>query len=1077
MSLWADNQGYARFSEDGKTLTFLYDGNKQEGDYGVNDAYIKTGYNYEIPAWINDSTSGTVTKVVFDASFTEARPTNCACWFYNMRNLKSIEGLKYLNTSEATDMSMMFAQCSSLTALDLSTFNTDNVTDMSTMFEYCTNLASVNLTSFNTAKVTDMSFMFDACINLTTLNLSSFNTANVNDAMGMFYCCTSLFAIFTGNGFVLDDNCDSEYLFYGCFSLPGYSSADTDAAKANADGGYFEKFDEGSAAWVGYDESTKTLTFHYDAQKASASGSAYGLPTNTTDTPAWLEHKADVEKVVFDRTFSCVYPTSCHEWFNGMTNLSNFDGLAYFNTFNVTDMGSMFAGCTSLAQIDFSSFNTANITDMSSMFDGCTAVTLLDLTSFNTAKVTNMSRMFAGCSSLATIYAGDDFTIGDGCQGDNMFAECNALTKFDTSKTGKDMATFDGYFTKKKTMWVDYQDACKTMTFHYDNNMNATEATYKYKVGTSVFQEWQETCANSVEKVVISKDFADARPTNCNAWFTDMTSLTTIEGMKNLNTSEATSMMGLFWDCKKLTSIDLSHFDTSKVKDMYAMFEGCETLTELDLSKFDTSNVTDMEQMFEGCKALTKLDLSNFNTENVKDMNNMFCSCSGLTTLDLSKFNTSNVTNMMCMFNDCSSLTELDLSNFDTSKVTDMYDLFCGCTNLKVLNLKSFNTSNVTNMWCMFDECSSLTELDLSHFNTSNVTKAVGMFSGMSSLTKLNVSSFDTSKITDMQEMFGDCPKLTELDLSSFDTSASESFLYMFYGDTLLAKIYVSDKFTNTGSYQMFKDCISLPGYNANYMDGTYCNYTNGYLLKKVGTNGDEILGAKGEPLTIDELQLSDDKDFVLYEDCKATKASYSRNMTSTWGTLCLPYAIDTNAEGNNCKFYSLQGVGSECIWLKEIESNNITAGTPVLVCLKDAEQKTISLTASETDVVKEPVIAEDGNYLVGTFSTVVLNSDENADCYFIAKNKFFKVSDYGTEKGVKVNPFRAYIKSNTAQAPALRIDISDDITGIDSAKTIDTLNDAAEYYDINGRRTTGVQKGLNIVRLSNGKTMKVFVK
>ena len=45
-------------------------------------------------------------------------------------------------------------------------------------------------------------------------------------------------------------------------------------------------------------------------------------------------------------------------------------------------------------------------------------------------------------------------------------------------------------------------------------------------------------------------------------------------------------------------------------------------------------------------------------------------------------------------------------------------------------------------------------------------------------------------------------------------------------------------------------------------------------------------------------------------------------------------------------------------------------------------------------------------------------------------------------------------------------------------ATIADTLNDSAtECYDINGRRTTGVQKGLNIVRLGNGKTMKVFVK
>ncbi len=459
---------------------------------------------------------------------------------------------------------------------------------------------------------------------------------------------------------------------------------------------------------------------------------------------------------------------------------------------------------------------------------------------------------------------------------------------------------------------------------------------------------------------------------------------------------------------------------------MNGMFGYCKSLPSLDILHFDTRNVNDMQGMFRGCMSLSTLDLSNFNTEKVTNMSYMFYECIGLQTLDLSTFRTENVTDMKYMFFRAEKLQELDLSNFNTEKVTDMSYMLYDCLDLGKIDLSNFNTSKVTNMEYLFFECRSLKELDL----------------------------------------------------HSFDTSASTKFKNMFARSWLLNKIYVSDNFTITGeSTDMFASCTKLPGYDASKVDGSMANYTNGYLLKKFGSNGDEILSAKSSTLTIDNLQLSDDKDFVLYEDCKATKASYSRNMTSTWGSLCLPYAIDTNAEGNNCKFYSLEGVGDECIWLKEIESSNITAGTPVLVCLNNANEKTISLTANETEVVKEPVIADGSNYLVGTFSTVVLNSDENADCYFIAKNKFFKVSDYGTEKGVKVNPFRAYIKSNTAQAPALRIDISDDITGIDSAKTIDTLNDAAEYYDINGRRTTSVQKGLNIVRLANGKTMKVFVK
>ncbi len=252
-------------------------------------------------------------------------------------------------------------------------------------------------------------------------------------------------------------------------------------------------------------------------------------------------------------------------------------------------------------------------------------------------------------------------------------------------------------------------------------------------------------------------------------------------------------------------------------------------------------------------------------------------------------------------------------------------------------------------------------------------------------------------------------------------------------------------------------------------------NYTTGYLLKKFGSNGDEIFSAKSATLTIDDLQISDDKAFVLYEDCKATAASYSRDMTSTWGTLCLPFAIDATADGNTCKFYTLQNVGSDYVTLKQIEEGTIEAGTPVVICKKDDSQTTVEIKATDAEVVTKPVEATTSDRLVGTFGTEILKDNGG---YFIAKNKFFSVADYSTGNGVKVNPFRAYIMCSSASAPALRIDLNDDATGIDTAKAIDTLNNAtAEYYDINGRRTTGVQKGLNIVRLSNGKTMKVFVK
>ena len=183
-------------------------------------------------------------------------------------------------------------------------------------------------------------------------------------------------------------------------------------------------------------------------------------------------------------------------------------------------------------------------------------------------------------------------------------------------------------------------------------------------------------------------------------------------------------------------------------------------ITEASFKGSNTSNVTSMNGMFSGCSGLISLDLSNFDTSSVTNMSSMFAYCSNLTSLDVSNFNTNNVTSMLNMFGDCNGLTSLDVSSFNTSKVTNMNSMFGDCRSLKLLDLSNFNTSNVTAMVCMFYGCRGLTSLDLSNFNTSNVTSMNGMFSGCSSLTSLDLSGWNTSKVTDMSGMFYGCTLL-----------------------------------------------------------------------------------------------------------------------------------------------------------------------------------------------------------------------------------------------------------------------------------------------------------------------------
>ena len=213
-------------------------------------------------------------------------------------------------------------------------------------------------------------------------------------------------------------------------------------------------------------------------------------------------------------------------------------------------------------------------------------------------------------------------------------------------------------------------------------------------------------------------------------------------------------MQYMFFSCRSLTTLDVSHFDTSQVTSMMYMFNGCSRLTTLDVSHFDTSQVTNMASMFSGCSSLTTLDVSHFVTSKVTNMQYMFSGCRSLTTLDVSHFVTSQVMNMQYMFSSCSSLTTLDASHFDTSKVTKMNHMFYYCSNLTNLDVSNFDTSKVTNMALMFYRCSSLTNLKLCSFDTFNVTDMSQIFIGTKKLTKIYVGPNWTTTNATTTDMF-----------------------------------------------------------------------------------------------------------------------------------------------------------------------------------------------------------------------------------------------------------------------------------------------------------------------------------
>ncbi|MBP3786892.1 MAG: BspA family leucine-rich repeat surface protein [Prevotella sp.] len=394
-----------------------------------------------------------------------------------------------------------------------------------------------------------------------------------------------------------------------------------------------------------------------------------------------------------------------------------------------------------------------------------------------------------------------------------------------------------------------------TLTFYYDDSKDSRGGTiYDINLDSDYFG-WGEH-KQDITHVVFNRSFSQARPISTGEWFYNMYNLETIDGLGYLNTSEVVDMSWMFWNCKSLTSLDVSNFDTSNVenmagmfglyqmesiltsldvsgfdtrnvKNMYAMFQNCSKLTSLDVSNFNTSNVEDMNWMFYNCNSLTSLDVSNFNTSKVTRMQEMFCCCENLTSLDVSNFNTSNVTTMKWMFENCHNLMSLDVTGFNTSKVTNMEGMFEYCQNLTSLDVTGFNTSNVTTMAWLFYGCSNLTNLDVTGFNTSNVTTMEGLFGGCSNLTNLVVSSFNTSKVTNMNSMFSTCSNLTSLDVSAFNTSNCTSMEYMFGFMNKIKTLDLSHFVTsNVKDMQgMFLYCFDLTLLNVSSFDTS--NVTN----------------------------------------------------------------------------------------------------------------------------------------------------------------------------------------------------------------------------------------------------------
>ena len=532
---------YAEFDGGTGTLTFRRGVSMPTGAYELNEGQSN-------PKWYDKREK--INKVVFDASFANARPTSCHYWFAVCSNLTTIEGIEYLNTEKVTDMNSMFFHCSSLTSL--------------------------NLTSFNTANVTDMSGMFNGCSALTTIFASDkFVTGQVTNNVEMFSGCDKLI---------------------GAIKYDGNKTNNKDYA--NYKTGYFTP-KGGFPGYAKFDEGTGTLTFTSGPSKPEG---AYDLNVGSYYPGWWPGQRRKIKTVVFDASFANARPTSCYCWFSGCNNLTEIKGIEYLNTENVTNMGFMFNSCKVLTSLNLSNFNTEKVTDMQGMFGECSDLTSLNITSFNTEKVTNMRQMFYNCSDLTSLNL-SNFNTEKVMYMSNMFYNCNKLTSLDLSS-----------FNTAEVTKMDYMfKSCTDLTSLDLSNFNTAKVTdmnYMF-YGCSALTSLDLTSFNTAEVTDMSNmfrlcnkltsldlsNFNTAKVENMGWMFKSCYALTSLD-ITSFNTANVKDMTQMFYGSNALTTIYASdNFVTSKVttsiNKSINMFSGCNEL--IGAIKYAGNNTNDKD--------------------------------------------------------------------------------------------------------------------------------------------------------------------------------------------------------------------------------------------------------------------------------------------------------------------------------------------------------------------------------------------------------------------------------------------------------------------------------------------------
>ena len=882
--------------------------------------------------------------------------------------------------------------------------------------------------------------------------------------------------------------------------------------------------------------------------------------TSITSTAYWFAGMTNLETFIGLEYLNTSNVTAMNGMFWVCSALRSLD-LSNFNTQNVSNMSNMFTRCSRLATIKVGNgWSTSNVSSSSEMFEECTSLVGGSGTTYDSSHTDASYAHIDGGSSnpgyLTSSEASQDgpwwqelrYTIDYGVDvlirarsNDNvepwMIEELEHFLERGNQMYNEHTADEEEvrWMVEELNMIIrEVEEAMNrpasgdpepyavlsenntVLTFYYDDQKSARGGM---SVGpfTTTDERWAGEYEH-IRSVVFDPSMANCTSITSTAqWFAYCNELTSISGLQYLNTSNVTSMVGMFHRCTSLRSIDVSHFNTENVTNMSYMFANCYELESLDLSNFNTSNVTEMSYMFfgDGSTIYTSLDLSSFNTRNVTSTVRMFAANPVLATIYVgSEWNMSKVDaeNSLDMFYNCERLVGGRGTNYNPNHRNVEYAHIDGGT-ANPGYLTDINGSGSSDLEQRRAELLDMIEqlvqqIDVCAYELSRKdpqrTSDLWAF-----LVNIEEAIYDVRDRTERAESDAE---LDECEERIRQIREEIDYLYMRIAeyavgdasfDGLTARVSGSatldDAFESVGGRAVAAQTIAAIVWNADdaLTADMLTGINNPNLLVFVTEASKAPSGVQNVVIngTAAEIVLTDasgNNNFYCPQSFTAQSISYTRNFSQTtqidvcqgWETISLPFAVQSIRHQTHGALTPFGGGNNGYpFWLRQLSSSGLSRATaieanrPYLICMPNntvypsvynqAGNITFSATNVTVPVTTEQTASGAGVTLRPAFQQVAQSNSVYALNVGEARGSNPEGSVF--EQNYRaIRPFQAYTTHSsgtrfiTLQSLGLG---GDDTTGIEAIDTEEADDGNAIWHTLDGRRLEGkpTKKGVYI--------------